>query len=224
MKKYIAYYRVSTKRQGTSGLGLAAQKKIVQRCISNHSGAIINEFSDIESGEKVGRPGLLKAVAACAKHKATLVVSDIDRLSRDGFKVLTIIHAAGVEYIEAKSPYDTELSKELKFVIAKDERKKISERTRNALGILKDKGVQLGNPQNFSDEARIKGSIANRLKALTNDANKRASILINEFMQKNFTLREIADKLNKNGYKTPTGAFFKPMTVSRIHKRSLLCK
>ena len=220
-KLFIPYYRVSTDRQGQSGLGLEAQKRFIESYISLTGGNILDEFIDIESGGKASRAGLQKAITRCAKSNAVLVVSDIDRLSRDGFKVLSQINDAGITYIEAKSPNDNQFVKELKFLMAKDEREKISQRTKDALDSLRMRGVKLGRPQNFSDEGRMKGSMANRLKAIENDANKRAGFLTVKLRESgNLSFDDIVKQLNENGYRTPTGAEFKKGSVHRLYKRT----
>lgn len=222
MKKlFIPYYRVSTDQQGESGLGLMAQRRFVEQYVDSVKGAIIDEYTDVESGKKLDIVGLHKAIGQCAKLGAVLVVSDIDRLSRAGFSALSIIEQSGVDYVESKSPNDTSLVKGIKFLIAKDERDKISSRTKNALAELKMSGVKLGRPENFSNEGRMKGGIANRIKAIENEANKRAGFMIVKLREENISFDNIVNQLNQNGYRTSTGAEFQKGSAYRLYKRTI---
>ncbi|MBP0904869.1 recombinase family protein [Mariniflexile gromovii] len=216
--KYIAYYRVSTNEQGKSGLGLESQKESVRKYITNTNGELINEFTDIASGKKDNRINLNKAILEALKHSAILVVKKLDRLSRSGFKIAVKLEELGVKYIESDSPNDNELLKNIKLAIAKDEREKISERTKSALKVLKAKGVKLGNPNNLTNEGRLKGAKAMKVKADLNPNNKRAKMIAKTFKTNGYTLQRIADELNSNGFKTARGNEFNPIQVSRLLK------
>ena len=216
--KYIAYYRVSTSEQGKSGLGLESQKESVRKYINNTNGELLEEFTDVASGKINNRVNLNKAITAAVKHSAILIVKKLDRLSRGGFKIAVKLDELGIKYVEADSPNDNELLKNIKLAIAKDERDKISERTKAALKVLKDKGVQLGNIKNLTDEGRKKGGEAMKLKAELNMNNKRAKTLSLQLKSNGYTLQHIADTLNNNGFKTARGKEFSPMQVSRLLK------
>lgn len=215
---YITYYRVSTKEQGVSGLGLESQRACVRRYINSVGGTIIEEFTDIKSGSDDNRVNLNKAIVACQEHNAVLVVKKLDRLSRGGFKIAVKLEELGVKYIESDSPNDNELLKDLKLAIAKDERQKISERTKAALAVKKSQGVLLGKPENLTNEGRLKGAQAMRVKKELNENNRRAKSYSKMLRNQGYTLQQIADKLNGDGFKTARGKQFTSMQVSRLLK------
>jgi DNA invertase Pin-like site-specific DNA recombinase len=145
--KYVAYYRVSTDRQGKSGLGLEAQKDAVQARLNGGRWQIVDEFTEVESGKRASRPQLDAAIAACKKHKARLLVAKLDRLSRNVAFLLKLIDS-GVDVLFADLP---ELNGAMgKFVlitmanVAKLEAGLVSERTKAALKAAKARGVKLG--------------------------------------------------------------------------------
>ncbi|WP_339875253.1 recombinase family protein [Olleya marilimosa] len=216
--KYIAYYRVSTNEQGKSGLGLESQKESVRKYITNTNGELLNEFTDVASGKIDNRENLNEAIKAAVKHSAILIVKKLDRLSRGGFKIAVKLDELGIKYIESDSPNDNELLKNIKLAIAKDERDKISERTKAALKVLKDKGVKLGKIENLTNEGRKRGGEAMKLKAQLNMNNKRAKMLSITLKSNGYTLQRIADELNSNGFKTARGKQFTPIQVSRLLK------
>ena len=214
--EYIAYYRVSTKQQGLSGLGLESQRDSVKRYIDSVGGKLLNEFKDIASAKDDNRANLNKAIKDCQKHKAILVIKKLDRLSRGGFKIAVRLEDLGVKYIESDSPNDNELLKNLKLAIAKDERQKISERTKAALAELKKKGVTLGRTQNLTQEGRAKGAKAMALKAELNENNRRARAYAKVLRDNGAKLQGIADELNNGGFKTSRGKEFQAVQVSRL--------
>jgi DNA invertase Pin-like site-specific DNA recombinase len=218
MTNYIAYYRVSTREQGVSGLGLESQKTSVIKYINSVGGKLIAEYTDIKSGSKDDREALNKAIISCQKYKAVLVVKKLDRLSRGGFKIAVKLEDLGIKYIESDSPNDNELLKNLKLAIAKDERQKISERTKSALAVKKEQGVKLGKLENLTQEGRCKGGQAMKLKAKMNENNRRAKSLCKVLKYQSYTLQAIADELNANGFKTARGKDFTPTQVSRLLK------
>jgi DNA invertase Pin-like site-specific DNA recombinase len=145
--KYVAYYRVSTDRQGKSGLGLEAQKDAVQARLNGGRWQIVDEFTEVESGKRASRPQLDAAIAACKKHKARLLVAKLDRLSRNVAFLLKLIDS-GVDVLFADLP---ELNGAMgKFVlitmanVAELEAGLVSERTKAALKAAKARGVKLG--------------------------------------------------------------------------------
>ncbi|WP_160165386.1 recombinase family protein [Nonlabens ulvanivorans] len=216
MKKFIAYYRVSTKEQGISGLGLQSQKDSILKYIKSTSGVLVESFTDIKSGSDNNRENLNKAIIACQTNKATLIVKKLDRLSRSGFKIAVRLEDLGVSYIESDSPNDNELLKNLKLAIAKDERQKISERTKAALKVKKEQGFKLGSPNNLTNEGRRKGALSMRFKKQLNQNNRRASSYAKVLREKGFTLQSIADDLNENGFLTSRGYKFNSIQISRL--------
>ena len=232
IKPFIAYYRVSTEEQGSSGLGLEAQKRDVVSFINNN-GQLIAEFQDIESGASEEREGMLEAIKACELHKATLVVKEISRISRGGYKYRQMLEKSNVEFIESSSPHDPEVVKDIKFSLAKDERKKISKRSKDALSVIKDKIARgevhvsksgnvvtsLGSPDNLTEGARQKSIQVRKQKALKNPANVRAGAFIVALKNAGNNFKQITTSLNDSGFKTSRGNNFSEVQTKRLYER-----
>lgn len=144
-KKAVAYFRVSTVRQRESGLGLDAQREIVRRFANSHGQQIISEHTEVESGKKtdVDRPQLAAALALCRKLDATLIVSKLDRLSRNALFLLQL-QQANVEFICCDCPNVDRFTVGILALVAQRERELISERTKSALAAAKARGIRLG--------------------------------------------------------------------------------
>lgn len=228
--KYIGYYRVSTEKQGKSGLGLKAQQASV-RSFCQGSGELIGEFTDVESGKNDQREGLQSAILAAVKSGATIVVKDLTRISRGGFKIMVQLEEAGVNYIESSSPHDNQLIKEIKFSLAKEQREKISENTSAALVTIKKKleeGVvhiskagniveSLGNPENLTDEARAKGREAYSTKAYAKSL--KAGVYAVALAESGKNGAEITELLNEAGFTTARGKAFTRTQTHRLLNR-----
>jgi DNA invertase Pin-like site-specific DNA recombinase len=212
--KFIAYYRVSTKKQGISQLGLKAQKQAVESFISPD--LIDKEFTEIETGtNKKYRPVLNEALELCKKHNATLVIAKLDRLARNDSFVSSLMDSK-VKFKAVDMPEATDLTIHIMSAIAQNEAKVISSRIKSALAQSTKK---LGNPQNLTREAQMRGVYTIKLKAKRNANNKRALAFVSDMDYKNLTLREIAEKLNRNEFKTSTGKMFGTTQVIRILKK-----
>ena len=144
--KFVAYYRVSTDRQGKSGLGLDAQREAVTSYLNGGSWQLVQEFVEVESGKRADRPQLAAALAACRKHKAKLVIAKLDRLSRNLAFVATLMES-GVEFVAVDNPHANKLTIHILAAVAQHEREMISERTKAALAAARARGTQLGNPR-----------------------------------------------------------------------------
>ncbi len=142
--KFIAYYRVSTDRQGRSGLGLEAQQQAVCDFLARR-GDIIESFTEIESGRKDDRPQLAAALDTCRKHKATLVIAKLDRLARNVYFISGLMES-GVEFVAVDMPEANRLTIHILAAVAEHEREAISQRTKAALKAAKVRGVKLGSP------------------------------------------------------------------------------
>ena len=211
---YIAYYRVSTKKQGISQLGLKAQKQSVESFISPE--LIDMEFTEIETGtNKKFRPVLNEALALCKKHGATLIIAKLDRLARNVSFVSSLMDSK-VKFKAVDMPEATDLTIHIMSAIAQNEAEVISSRIKDALA---QSTKELGNPQNLTPEAQKRGVEMIKLKAKQNANNKRALACVMELDYKNLTLREIAEKLNRNEFKTSTGKMFGTTQVIRILKK-----
>src|ERR671927_1374969 len=149
--RYVSYLRVSTDRQGRSGLGLEAQRKAVEDFLNGGRWDLIAEFVEVESGKRDDRPKLADALALCRLHNATLVIAKLDRLSRDAHFLLGL-QKAGVRFVAADMPEANELVVGIMAVVAQAERKMISARTKAALAAAKARGKRLGNPGNLRNQ------------------------------------------------------------------------
>lgn len=213
MKKYIAYYRVSTQRQN---LGLEAQRSSVATYIASTGGTLIAEYSEKESGKNNYRVELERAIAQCKKDNATLIIAKLDRLSRNvGF--IFQLRDSKIEFCCCDLPELNTLTLGIFATIAQSERETISQRTKAALAVKKANGIKLGSPiATFTDSMRDEAKKVLRNKALSNPNNKRAISMIGTLKEKGYGYKRIADYLNENGFKTAKNCFFKPQTVRQI--------
>src|SRR5215216_5496539 len=151
-RRFVCYYRVSTDRQGKSGLGLDAQKKAVLDYLNGGTWELAGEFTEVESGKRADRPELAKALEACRKRKATLVIAKLDRLSRN-MAFIAALMDSGTDFIAVDNPHATRLTLHILAAVAEHEREMISERTTAALQAAKARGVRLGNPRPTAEAA-----------------------------------------------------------------------
>lgn len=212
-QSFVAYFRVSTQRQGVSGLGLEAQKMSVMAFIGNRN--LVGEFKDIESGRNDFRPELLKAIQKTKETNSTLVIAKLDRLSRN-LNFITLLQNEKVKFVCCDLPDANELTIHIFGALAQWERKRISERTKEALSQLKKRGVKLGCPVNLTSSARSKGSFKMATKSQLNPNNIKAKKIITLLKENGMTLRDIAKELNESGFKTANNKLFKPEQVRRL--------
>ena len=213
----VAYYRVSTKQQGHSGLGLQAQRTRVQAFLGQ-SARLIEEFVEVESGQRDSRPQLAAALAYARQHRARLVIAKLDRLSRNaGF--IFALKDSGVDFVCADMPDANTLTIGIFATLAQHERELISERTKKALAAKKQQGFMLGSPQNLTVQAQREGVAAVVHKATTNAHNQRALLAIKGYVGQNKTLQQVANELNAAGFRTAKGYF-----LQRVHIHRLLAK
>lgn len=213
MKKYVAYYRVSTKKQGDTGLGLSAQKKTVKDFVEGSN--LLAEFTEVESGRKDYRPQLHDAIDFATENEATLVIARIDRLSRNAAFTMAL-KDSGIDFVAVDMPDANKLTIGILALIAQEEAERISRNTKAALAALKAQGKKLGNPQNLSQEGRDKSIATRKARARAKEPNKKAIALINAY--EGMSLWFIARKLNKAGFKTSNGCDFTSVQVSRLKK------
>lgn len=214
--KYVAYYRVSTKRQN---LGLDAQKNTVLNYISSTNGNIIKTFEEKESGKCDNRIELQKAIEYCKINKATLIIAKLDRLSRN-VSFIFALKDSGINFYCCDIPECNTLTLGIFATMAQSERETISTRTKAALMAKKEKGIKLGAPNaSITNDMRIKSAEAIKNKANTNINNKRAYSVISSLTEKNMSLQAIATYLNENEFRTANNCLFTPIAVSRLIKR-----
>jgi DNA invertase Pin-like site-specific DNA recombinase len=218
MSAYIAYLRVSTQKQGDSGLGLEAQESAIVRYTTN--GTVLATFREVESGKRCDRPQLRAALDMCRRTGATLVIAKLDRLARNVHFISGLMEA-GVDFVACDMPTANKLTLHIIAAMAEHEGRMISERTRNALAAAQARGVALGG-------YRGKGAPdqATRLKAaetLTKAAVERAKLVqpvIDELRASGVTsLAAIAAELNARSIATPRGGQWSAMAVKRVQDR-----
>jgi len=216
--KAVLYFRVSTKGQARSGLGLEAQRDSVNRYVTGIAATVLDEFIEVESGSMSDRPELIKALRRCELTGATLIVAKLDRLSRD-VEFIAQLQKSTVEFVCADMPQANSLTIGLLAVLAQHERELISTRTRDALVAAKVRGVKLGNP-NLQLVANTDS--ANARAAHIEQARKRNAQLgsiiaeIERSAVDKLSLLEIAEILNNAGYTTSRGKSFSKTAVMRI--------
>ncbi len=215
--RFVAYYRVSTDKQGRSGLGMEAQQKAVEDYVVGVSGFLIAPpFIEVESGKKKDRPELIKALAHAKRHKAILIVAKLDRLARNVSFVSALLDS-GVDFRAADMPQANRFMIQIMSAVAEYEAQLISERTKAGLAARKARGLPMGNPQNL-----LKGNspapAMNRAKA--NAVAERMRPVVKAIQDEGVsTVRGICEQLNDRGYITDKGNYWHPTSVSRLLKR-----
>lgn len=218
--KFVAYYRVSTDRQGQSGLGLEAQRDIVRTYLNGGKWTLIGEFTEIESGthkKLKERPMLHAALDLARKQKATLVVAKLDRLARDVQFISTLLNSK-VKFVCADMPDADRTFLQMMAVFAEYEAKRISDRTMSALQALKRQGVKLGSP---TPEIGSKEGIKS-IKAKADAYAEKVGPVVRDIIKKSgaTTLRDIAQVLSARAVETPRGnTDWHPSQVSNLLKR-----
>jgi DNA invertase Pin-like site-specific DNA recombinase len=219
MKKFVAYYRVSRKEQGISGLGLSAQKSSVLKYVDSQEGTIIEEFTEIETGtNKRVRVEIQKAIQLAKDENAILIIAKLDRLARNVNFVSSLMDA-GIEFLAVDMPTANNFTIHIFSALAEQEAKLISSRTKLALQELKKKNVKLGSPKNLTDDARAKGLLKIKQNAMANDNNRQAKSIIANCREKGMSYRKIAGYLNELNFKTRYGNKFLAPTVQQLYNR-----
>lgn len=216
---YVAYLRVSTQRQGTSGLGLQAQQDIIRKYLNGNSP--IAEFVEVESGRKSERPKLHEALELCKKKKAILIVAKMDRLSRNVAFTSQLLDS-GIEIVFCDFPKANRLVLTIIAAISEYEAGLIRQRTKAALQVKKEQGYQLGKPENLLrnlNRAITKSRNTNQAKALSNPNNKRAVAILKGLVTKTSNLSEMARILNEEGFLASRGGRFTAKQVSILLSR-----
>jgi DNA invertase Pin-like site-specific DNA recombinase len=219
--RFVSYLRVSTDKQGQSGLGLEAQRAAVQAHIRGAGGRLLKEFVEVESGKKADRPKLVEALRHAKITGATLVIAKIDRLSRN-LAFLANLMESGVDFVAADNPHATRLTIHILAAIAEHEAKAISDRTKAALAAAKARGVKLGNP-NGAAPLRGQGNGA-AVTAVREGADRRAKELLPVIeaikAEGHETLWAIAKELNERGIMTARGRRWHASTVRDVLRRA----
>jgi len=216
---YVAYLRVSTQRQGSSGLGLQAQQEIIQKYLNGKTP--IAEFVEVESGRKSDRPKLHEALELCKKKKATLIVAKMDRLSRNVTFTSQLLDS-GIEIVFCDFPRANRLVLTIIAAISEYEAGLIRQRTKAALQVKKEQGCQLGKPENLMrnlGKAIANSRKTNQERAHNNPNNKRAVAILRSLVNKTTNYSEMARVLNDEGFLTSRGGRFSAKQVSILLNR-----
>lgn len=218
--KFVAYYRVSTDRQGQSGLGLQAQQDAVRSFLNGGKWQVVGEFTEVESGARrklASRPMLRSALELCKKQKATIVVAKLDRLARDVQFISELLNSH-VKFICADMPEADRTFLQMMAVFAEYEGRRIGERTKSALAALKKQGKVLGSPHpEIGSEVGVKA-----IKEKADSYAERVGPVVRDIIKKSgaSTLRDIAQALESRGVETPRGnQEWYPSQVSNLIKR-----
>jgi len=203
----VAYYRVSTERQGQSGLGLDAQRSAVAAYAAGRD--LLGEFVEVESGRKDNRPQLAAALALCRQKRAVLVIAKLDRLARSVAFISNLMES-GVEFVAVDMPQANRLTLHILAAVAEHEREMISQRTRAALAAARAKGTKLGNPR--PDMVKLVAA------ASASAARFRAGVipLVQILQKEGRSLREIANELNARNIRSARGGIWHAASVLTI--------
>ncbi|MFD1874447.1 recombinase family protein [Hymenobacter bucti] len=216
MPAYFAYYRVSTQKQGTSGLGLEAQQAAVVSFLKGVQPQ--GEYIEVESGKKNQRPQLLAAMAAARAAGGVLLIAKLDRLSRNASFILTL-RDAGVDFVCCDMPDANTLTVGLFAVLAQHERETISKRTKDALAAKKARGAQLGTPANLTEAAREQSLLVRRAQVQQHPGLRQTAAFINSRRAQGVSFRQLAGELNALGFTAPRGGTFNQKQVQRLYER-----
>jgi DNA invertase Pin-like site-specific DNA recombinase len=225
MADIIAYYRVSTKQQGESGLGLEGQEAAVQSYARLAGATIKASYVEVESGKLADRPELAKALAHARRSKATLVVAKLDRLSRNVEFLARVMNSA-VEFVACDNPAANRLTLHILSAVAENEAKAISDRTKAALAAAKARGTLLGSARpghwDGREDARLAGlEKARGVAVKVRQANAAEAYVdlvpvVSALRAEGLSLRGIAAKLNEQGHTTRRGRPWNPVQVSVV--------
>jgi DNA invertase Pin-like site-specific DNA recombinase len=211
---YVAYYRVSTQKQGQSGLGLEAQKSSVLSYLNGGSWELLQEFTEVETGKGADalekRPQLRAAVEACKKQKATLIIAKLDRLARNVHFISGLLET-GIDFVCADMPQANKVMLQMYSVMAEWERDQISARTKAALAAAKARGVVLG----AAGPANLKPNIEQRQQEATAFAERLRGV-VEGMKARGVSVRGIADELNALEIKAARGGQWNATQVQRL--------
>jgi DNA invertase Pin-like site-specific DNA recombinase len=206
MMRTVAYYRVSTDKQGRSGLGLEAQREAVRAFLDGKGWPPVAEFVEVESGKRKDRPKLTEAMVACRLYGATLVIAKLDRLARNVAFVSALMES-GVEFVAADFPQANRLTIHILAAVAEHEAEMVSQRTKVALAAAKARGQRLGGFRGYVPSAADRAAAADARAAAARERAGQVLPLVQEIQAAGVTsLAGIARELTKRGVPTPQGA------------------
>jgi DNA invertase Pin-like site-specific DNA recombinase len=233
-RKFIALLRVSTQKQGSSGLGLEGQQFSINNYVQHVNGIILETITEVESAgnkDKISidnnlniekllrkRPRLLSAIQLAQKEKACIIVKEASRLSRFSL-LIDFLLSSGASFICADSPNDTPMIIKLKTSINEEELLKISSRTKAALQVKKARGATLGSPQNLTAASRKRSVTVRRDNAMNNQNHKMIGYILMCRDKGGMTFQGIADRLNSENHKTTNAKIFYASTAWWLYEK-----
>lgn len=221
-RKYVSYYRVSTAKQGASGLGLEAQQEAVRSYLERQPNSkLVDQFTEVESGKKNDRPQLQAALERCGVYNATLIIAKLDRLARNVHFISTLMEKK-VDFVAVDFPEANRLTIHILAAVAEHEAEMISARTTAGLAAAKARGTKLGGDRAGIIASQSPAGRAASLKTRRKRAAKKATGLLpmlRRLQDQGKSLRAIADHLNVEGVSTPRGTGqWSAVQVSRLLK------
>lgn len=221
-QKLVIYRRVSTDKQGRSGLGLEAQQNAVNAYVAAVQGSVLGEYTEVESGSQNERRELTKAIKQCRLTNATLVIAKLDRLSRNAAFLLSL-QESGVRFVAADMPQANNLTIGIMALVAQQEREAISKRTKEALSAAKQRGVRLGNPNGAAALRRAGKGNGAGTQAASHLAQARAQglkeVIEDLRSQGATTLAAVAQGLNARSMPSPRGGKWGRSSVALLLAR-----
>jgi DNA invertase Pin-like site-specific DNA recombinase len=218
--KWISYLRVSTDRQGKSGLGIEAQRASVAEYRNGGNWKLVKESVEVESGKRTDRPMLAEAIKACRAYGAKLVIAKLDRLSRDAHFLLGL-EKAGIDFVAADMPNANRLTVGIMAMVAEEERRMISKRTKDALAAAKKRGTKLGGDRGVVPTKRARALATEALQARADARAADIAPIIKDLQAAGAeSLRDIAKGLNDAGIPTARGqGEWSAVQVKRVLER-----
>lgn len=220
--RIVSYIRVSTTRQGASGLGIEAQRAEIAAYAATQNAEVTAEFVEIESGKKNDRPELARAIREARLTGAKLVIARLNRLSRNAAFLLNL-RDSGVDFVAADMPNANSMTVGVMALVAQEEREAISRNTKAALRAAKARGQRLGNPNGAAALRRADRGNTDAVEAVKARADARAHAIVDvleELERRGFTtLQAIADELNRRGIETPRKGRWHVTSVARLKQR-----
>lgn len=213
--RFIAYYRVSTDKQGRTGLGIEAQQEAVRKHLERAEGELLDSFTEVESGKRNDRPELSKALQRCRLTGATLIIARLDRLSRNKAFLFNLMDSK-VKFVCADMPEANDMTISLLAIMADYEAKLISERTKAALAAAKARGVKLGNLATLTNRDTTKAREVHVERSQKRSAEMKMVVQEMVDQDSSLSLRGIAQMLNEAGYTTSRGKQWHATSVNRL--------
>ncbi len=216
-RPHVSYYRVSTQRQGASGLGLDAQRAAV-RAYLGADWPPVAEFTEVESGRRNDRPRLAEALVYCKRTNSVLCIATLSRLARNVAFIANLMES-GVEFVCAEMPSVNRLTIHVIAAVAEEEARLVSSRTKLALAQWRERnaGKRLGSPKGFVDGAHALGNVAKA--QIADERAARIGPTARALREGGMTLADIAARLTEMGVRTPRGGAWSPTQVGRVLRR-----